>query len=130
MVSIVGATCDFARRFGVKTVGLLGTRFTMQSDYYPKEFEKYGMSLVPPNADEIEYIQLKLFSEIELGIIKEETRTGLLDIISRIRKDDRIEGVILGCTELPLILSQKDMDILCLNTTKIHIDALVERCKD
>lgn len=129
LLSIVTATCDYARTLNVRALCLLGTRFTMTSDYYQDEFDKYNMRLTTPEPGEIERIQHILFKEIELGIIKDRSRNELLDIISRIRKESGVEGVILGCTELPLILSQKDMTIHCINPLQIHVDALVRECK-
>jgi aspartate racemase len=101
----------------------------MTSDYYQEEFDKYNMRLTTPEPDEIERIQHILFKEIELGIIRDRSRSELLAIIRRIRKAAGVEGVILGCTELPLILSQKDMDIACIDPARIHVDALVKECK-
>jgi aspartate racemase len=129
LMSIVTATCEFARTLNVRSLCLLGTRFTMTSDYYQDEFDKYNMRLTTPEPDEIERIQHILFKEIELGIVNDKSRRELLAIISRISKESGVEGVILGCTELPLILSQKDLDITCINPARIHVDALVRECK-
>lgn len=129
LLSIVTATCDFARTLNVRSLCLLGTRFTMTSDYYQEEFDKFGMRLTTPDTDEIELIQRILFKEIELGIIRHESKNQILSIIERIRRDHAVEGVILACTELPLILSQKDLTIQCINPSRIHVDALVRECK-
>jgi aspartate racemase len=129
LLSIVTATCEYARPLNVRTLCLLGTRFTMTSDYYQDEFDKYGTRLVTPEPDEIERIQHILFKEIELGIIREKSKHDLIAIIKRIRKESGVEGVILGCTELPLILSQKDLDIACIDPARIHVDALIRACK-
>jgi aspartate racemase len=129
MVSIVAVTVEYARALGVKSLCLLGTRFTMTSDYYQDEFDKYNIRLTTPEPAEIERIQEILFREIELGVIKEKSRSEIVGIINRIRKSTGVEGVILGCTELPLILSQKDVAIHCINPSRIHIDALVKECR-
>jgi aspartate racemase len=129
LLSIVTATCDYARTLNVRSLCLLGTRFTMTSDYYQEEFDKYNMRLTTPKPDEIERIQHILFKEIELGLIKEKSRAELIAIINRIKKESGVEGVILGCTELPLILSQTDLTIHCINPSQIHVDALVRECK-
>ena len=125
LVSIVGVTVDFARTLNVKSLCLLGTRFTMTSDYYQDEFDKYGIRLTTPDPGEIERIQYILFKEVELGVIKEKSRSEIVGIINRIRKSAGVEGVILGCTELPLILSQKDLAIHCINPSRLHVEALV-----
>jgi aspartate racemase len=129
LVSIVTATCDHARTLNVRSLCLLGTRFTMTSDYYQDEFDKYGIRLTTPEPEEIARIQHILFGEIELGIIRDGSRKELLAVIERIRKAAGVEGVILGCTELPLILSQENMKIHCINPSRIHVDALVREAR-
>jgi aspartate racemase len=125
LLSIVRETCRHVVSLGCKKVGLLGTRFTMQSDYYQKEFTKFGIALPVPNSHEQEYIHSKLFSEIEHGIFREDTRQGLLAIVRRMKEEERIQGVILGCTELPLILAKDEFDIPFFNTSRIHAQSAV-----
>ncbi|MEI6101593.1 MAG: amino acid racemase, partial [Eubacteriales bacterium] len=96
LVSIVEAARKEAEKLGIKKAGLLGTLFTMQSSYYKAEFEKSGMAIVLPNEEEQQYIQNKLFLEIENGVFLKKTRRGLLKIIKRLIRDASIEGVILG----------------------------------
>jgi aspartate racemase len=129
LLSIVGATRDHALRLGVTGLCLLGTAFTMQSDFYQRTFQAAGMDVFVPNKEEIEYIQDRIFSEIEFGIIKPETRAGFLRIIERIEKQRQAQGVILGCTELPLLLKPADFSLHYIDTTAIHIAAIVELCK-
>lgn len=128
LLSIVEATCGKAENLGVKRPGLLGTRFTMQADFFQKPFHERGMAVVVPSADEQQFIHEKLFSEIELGIIKEETREGLLSIVKKMIERDAIDSLILGCTELPLILPERAYGIPFLNTTAIHIESIVRYC--
>jgi aspartate racemase len=127
LVSIVEATRIKAQNIGLKKIGLLGTLFTMQSNFYQTEFDKSKIVLIVPNEEEQQYIQHKLFSEIEHGVFLEETRNGLLKIIQRLITDESIDGVILGCTELPLILTKSEYDIPFLNTTEIHVHRIFER---
>jgi len=130
LVSIVEATRQKAAGLGLKRLGLMGTLFTMQSDFYPRAFAASGMSVVVPSAESQQLIQERLFSEIELGIIKDSTREELLAIARRMVDRDAIEGIILGCTELPLILDQESYDgIPFLNTTAIHVESIVEYCR-
>lgn len=129
LVSIVTATLDATLDMGLRKVGLLGTIFTMDSDFYRDKFEASGVKIVLPNRGEMKYIQNKLFSEIEHGIIKEATKEGLLAIVERLSIEDGIDGVILGCTELPLIIKKKDVSVPCLDTTQIHISRIVETCR-
>jgi len=129
VLSIVEETCRRAKDLGIRRIGLMGTRFTMQSDFYRKRFEAGGMSVVVPNADEIEQIHNRLMSEIERGIIRDTTREELLAIAGRMLDEDSIEALILGCTELPTILDKDEYGgIPFLNTTAIHIEAIVRYC--
>ncbi len=125
LLSIVEETCNYMKKTGIKKVGLLGTQFTMESEFYQKSCNKHNIQVVVPNENEQEYIHNKLMSEIELGNFFDETRQGLLNIIKRMIDDDSIEGVILGCTELPLILTKSELGIPFFNTTKIHVDSII-----
>lgn len=127
LVSIVEATRIEANRLALKKVGLLGTLFTMQSSYYQEELNSNGISVVVPNAEEQQYIQQKLFTEIEHGMFLEDTRKGLLRIVKRMINDSSIDGIILGCTELPLILTKGEYDIPFLNTTEVHAQKILEK---
>ena len=125
VLSIVAETCKKAKALGLKRVGLLGTGFTMKADYYARVFDKEGISVIVPDAGEQEYIHTKIFSELQSLVIKEETQKGLLAIVKRMIDDSRIEGIILGCTELPLILDQDEYGIKFLNTSLIHVESAV-----
>jgi len=127
LVSIVEAARMEAEKQGLKKVGLLGTLFTMQSRYYQTEFERSGIAVAAPNETEQQYIQQKLFSEIERGIFLEDTRNGLLLIVKRLITDELVDGVILGCTELPLILTKGEYGSPFLNTTEIHVQRVFEK---
>lgn len=126
LLSIIEETCKKTDESNIKRVGLLGTKFIMQSDLYKNEMQKYNISVVIPNEDEIKKVHNWIFSELELGIIKDETRKGFLDIIKRMKDEDKIEGLILGCTELPLILKNDEFNIKFLNTTEIHVDSVIK----
>ncbi len=128
LVSIVEATCDAARILGLKRPGLLGTRFTMQGKFYPRVFATAGISLVTPQPGEQTYIHDKYMGELVKGIILPETRQRLLAIVDRLKEQDSIDGVILGGTELPLILGNvTDRGIPFLDTTRIHVQAIAAR---
>lgn len=129
LISIVAATRDKAAGLGLKKVGLLGTSFTMQSNFFAPPFTSRGISVVVPSAGDQEYIHEKLMSEIELGIFTEETRVGLLAVVERMIASDGIDGVILGCTELPLILEKAEFGIPFLNTTAIHVESIAAYCR-
>lgn len=129
LLSIVTATVDKVSQLELKNVGLLGTKFTMQSNFFAPQFSARGISVVVPSIADQDYIHDKLMTEIELGIITDETRKGLLAVIERMIAVDNIDGVILGCTELPLILDKNEFGIPFLNTTAIHVENIVNYCK-
>lgn len=129
LVSIVTATLDAARAAGLRRVGLLGTLFTMQTNFFAPPFAEQGISVVVPAVADQEYIHEKLMSEIERGIIRDETREGLWAVIERMAAREGIDGVILGCTELPLILERSPSGIPLLNTTAIHVESIVNRAR-
>ena len=126
LISIVEATCDEAKRRGLKSVGLLGTQFTMRARFYPEVFEKHGIRVVPPGEEEQAYIHDKYVNKLLRGVFLPSTRVRLREIIAIQAQRDSIEGVILGGTELPLILEDETVaGIPLVNTTQIHVRAAV-----
>jgi aspartate racemase len=128
MLSIIEETRKNAQKRGLKKLGLLGTRFTMESDFFKKPFGDTGMAIVVPEKEDQELIHHRLFSEIELGIIKDSTRNELLSIAKKMIDRHFIDALILGCTELPLILNKDEFGIPFLNTTAIHAASIVSYC--
>jgi len=126
LISIVEATCAAAKTRKLKRLGLFGTRYTMQANFYPKVFSREGIELVVPDLEDQEYIHDKYLNELVPGKFLPETRDGLLAIIDRMKAKIDIDGVILAGTELPLILRDPDhKGIPLLDTTKIHCQAAV-----
>lgn len=130
LISIVNATCTHISNLNIKKVGLLGTKFTMASDFYAKKLDEYSIQTFVPDSEDIDYIQQKLMTEIELGIVKEETKAGIIAIIDKLLTNYTIDGLILGCTELPLIIKQHDIKIHYIDTAKIHIENIVAFCRN
>ena len=129
LISIVETCCNKAKQMGLKKLGLFGTGFTMNNDFYQKTFRKEGLEVVVPDEKDRDIINEKLFSEIELGIFKEETKMLLINIAEKMMNKHHIDSLILGCTEFPLILTEPSyLGIPFLNTTQIHVDAIAERC--
>ncbi|MDD4239762.1 MAG: amino acid racemase [Desulfotomaculaceae bacterium] len=128
LISIVEETSKKAKEMGLQKVGLLGTSFTMRASFFPEVFAGNDISVVAPREEEQDYIQRKLMTEIELGEFHEETRRGLLAIAKRMVDEESIQGLILGCTELPLILTRDQFGIPFLNTTKIHVESAIRYC--
>lgn len=124
--SIVEETVREAEKQGLKKVGLIGTKFTMENDFFKKPFEDRGKEVVVPTEKEQQYIHEKIVAELENGIVNEETKEHYLAIIEDMVKRDGIDGVILGCTELPIIIKEDDLELPQLNTTQIHIDRIIE----
>lgn len=128
LVSIVEATCAEARRHNLKNVGLFGTRFTMQGRFYPDVFTREGIGLTVPSPEEQDYIHDKYVNELIPGKFLPETREGLLAIATRMKNQEGIQGLILGGTELPLILTDNSyLGIPFLDTTQIHVNAILEQ---
>jgi aspartate racemase len=125
LLSIVEEACKSTAAQGLKKVGLLGTAFTMDSSFYQVCFAARGIEVIVPKAEERRYIQQKIFTELEGGLIKPQTRAELIIIINRMARDEAIGAAILGCTELPLILHDGDCAVPLLNTVQIHVQALV-----
>ncbi|WP_010530255.1 aspartate/glutamate racemase family protein [Lentibacillus jeotgali] len=126
MISIVEATYDKADELGLQNVGLLGTKFTMEHDFFKKPFQSGGKKIVAPSEEDQQFIHQRIVDELENGIVKEETKQAFLQIINKMMKQEQLDGLILGCTELPMILKDGDVDIPLLNTTEIHVDKMVE----
>ena len=128
LISIVEAACEAAHALGLSRVGLLGTRFTMQGRFYPEVFSRQGIALSVPTPDDQAFIHDKYMGELVHGVFLPETREQLLAIADRLRKKDGIQGLILGGTELPLILGDvADRGIPFLDTTRIHVERAVAR---
>ena len=127
LLSIVEATADAATAAGLRRLALFGTRFTMRAPMFPDAFARRGLAIVAPNADEQGFIDPKYFDELFVGVIKEETRDALLAIVETMKQRDGIDGLILGGTELSLILREPTAAGLpVLDTTQIHVDAAVD----
>jgi len=126
LISIVEATCDEVTRRGLQTVSLLGTRYTMSGRFYPEVFEKHSVRLVVPSAEEQADIHDRYVNQLIKGVFLPETRARLQEIIATEVARDRVEGVILAGTELPLILKDEAIaGVPLLDTTQVHVKAVV-----
>ena len=126
LVSIVDACRDEARRREFSKLGLLGTMPTMEGDFYHRAFRAAGMELAVPDADDRRYVARKISEELEFGILREDTRVGLASVVRRMRDEEGIQAVVLGCTELPLILNDGVTCVPCLDTINIQVASLIE----
>ena len=127
MVSIVEATRDQASALGLRRLGLLGTGFTMRSHFYQDAFAEKQMEIIVPNAAEQDYIHEKYFGELLKDAFLPETRARFLAIADDIKAREDIEAVILGGTEIPLLLrTEAHNGMQLLDTTRIHVDRLIK----
>jgi aspartate racemase len=126
LISIVEAACERAQALGLKSVGLFGTRYTMQASFYPSVFSRTNVKLVLPNEHEQEYIHEKYLNELLKDFFVPETRERFLAIADEMKARDGIEGLILGGTEIPLLLrADQHNGIQLLDTARIHVDRLI-----
>ncbi len=126
LLHIADPTARAVRSAGMRTIGLLGTRFTMQEDFYKgKLIDDHGLDVVIPNADDIHTVDRVIFEELCLGRIETESKKQYIEIIDRLAKAGA-EGVILGCTEIGLLVKPEDCTLPLFDTTLIHAAAAVE----
>ena len=125
LVSIPKAVCGEAVRRKYKKVGLLGTVFTMEQDYMKKDLRSAGIDVFVPCKEDRELIAKRILEELELGVVKNSTLQEFNAIIDRMRTQYGIESVILGCTELPLLLNNKNAALPCIDSVDIHIRELI-----
>jgi len=125
LVSSIDTTCEEAKRRNLHCLGLLGTAFTLDGSFFKKPFLEDGIEIVVPTESERQFIHCVISDELELGIKKSETLVTFQKIIERMKSECGIEAIILGCTELPLLLNDNVSPLPCLDTMKIHIEALL-----
>ena len=126
LLHIVDVTAQAVTARSFTKVALLGTRFTMEKDFYKGRLrQKHGLEVIVPEEKDREVIHAILYNELCLGEIKEPSRQAFREIIARLETRGA-QGIILGCTEIPLIVSQKDYAIPLFDTTAIHAEAAVD----
>ncbi len=114
---------------GVKRVGLLGVMKTMEGDFYPEILAKHGVETLIPDRADRDYIHERIYDELVMDIFSESTKAGYLDVIEHL-SEAGAEGVILGCTEIPLLIQADEINIPSFATTELHCIAAVERSLD
>lgn len=126
ILHIVDATAEKIKQAGHKKIGLLGTKFTMEEPFYTGRLaEKYQLEVLVPEPEERAFINQVIFKELCLGILQDDSRLRFINIIENLSKRGA-EAVILGCTEIPLLVKQADVSIPLFDTTAIHAEAAVE----
>ena len=130
LISIVEVCADEAQRRGLRLLGLLGTRFTMEAPFYPDVCARRGITVVPPGDAERAWIHDRYVGQLLKGELRDDTRQQFISLVARLRDEDGIDGVILGGTELPLLLATPTIaDVPALDTTALHVAAIVERLR-
>lgn len=126
LLHIVDATAAAVLREGLDVVGLLGTRFTMEEDYYRARLaESFGLAAIVPDEADREFVNRVIYEELCCGMLSSESREVFVEIIGRLT-DRGARGVILGCTEIPLLVTPTDVDVPLFDTGDLHARAAVD----
>jgi len=122
MLSLLDVVGDAILTRGIETVGLLGTRFTMEKGFYQEALARQGITVLVPDEQARAYVNGVIYDELVAGQIRDDSRAGYVAIIHKLAEQGA-EGVILGCTEIPLLVSEKDAGMPLFDTTLIHAEA-------
>lgn len=127
LIHIADATAMAVKGAGVRRPALLATRFTMEQDFYKGRLtDKYGLEPVVPDQAGRDMVHRVIYDELCQGIVSEPSKAAYVDEVARLRRDEKIDGVIMGCTEITMLIGQGDFDIPVFDTTRIHAEAAVE----
>lgn len=127
ILHIADAAADALLKSGIRKAALLGTKYTMTQDFYKERLMEHGIDVAVPNAQEIEEVNRVIYEELCLGIISEDSRANLKNIIARLKEEDGAQAVILGCTEIGLLIRAEDSALPAFDTTLIHARAAVQK---
>jgi len=122
MLSLLDTTAEAIQGRGLSTVGLLGTRFTMEKSFYQDALAGHGISTLVPDAGDRAYVNRVIYDELVAGQIRDESRAGYLAIIRKLAEQGA-QGIVLGCTEIPLLVDEASAGIPLFDTTQIHAEA-------
>ncbi|WP_136466534.1 aspartate/glutamate racemase family protein [Flagellimonas onchidii] len=123
---IVNATGEAIQQKGLKKVALLGTKFTMEKDFYTKILEdQFGLEILVPNDEDMDVLQDIIYNQLVQGVFTSEAKETCIKIIKKL-KEQGAEGAILGCTELPILIPAEEVDIPTFDTAKIHAQKAVD----
>ena len=126
LISIPKSVAEEIVKKGYKKVGLLGTIFTMEQDYMKKDLIKAGIEVCIPEKSDRELVAKRIYEELEVGIVQDTTLKEFTSIIEKMKKEQGIQAVILGCTELPLLLNKGNCPVDYLDSVDIHLQKLIE----
>jgi len=126
LIHIADATAVAVKGAGVSRPALLATRFTMEQDFYKGRLaRKYGLQPVVPDQAGRDMVHRVIYDELCQGIVKPESHAAYVEEVGRLRRDENIDGVIMGCTEITMLIGQADFDIPVFDTTRLHAEAAV-----
>lgn len=125
LLHIADATAQVLQRQGIACVGLLGTRFTMEQAFYIERLQRHGIEVVVPTEPKRERVHTVIYQELCLGVVKAEAKADYLAIIEALAERGA-QGVILGCTEIGLLVQQADTPVPLFDTTEIHAEQAVQ----
>ncbi|MGY3327498.1 aspartate racemase [Mesorhizobium sp. USDA 4775] len=127
LIHIADATAAAIKRTGMQRPALLATRFTMEQDFYKGRLaDKYGLSPVVPDAAGRDMVHRVIYDELCQGIVTEASKAAYIEEAERLRRDEAADSIIMGCTEITMLIGQDDFDIPVFDTTRIHAEAAVE----
>jgi aspartate racemase len=129
LIHIAEVTAKEIKKQRLQTVALLGTKYTMQLDFYKNKLAAQGIAVIIPDEDEIEMINTAIYTEMGKGVFLPATKQKFVTIINKLTVHGA-EGIILGCTEIPILIKQEDCRVPVFDTTRIHADAAVEFALD
>lgn len=125
IIHIADATAKVIKDKGIQKVGLLGTKYTMEKDFYKSILSKYGIETIIPEPQDREIIHRIIYKELARGIFSKESKQIYLNVMKKLNKKGA-EGMVLGCTEIPLLISSEDTSLMLFNTTEIHAKKAME----
>jgi aspartate racemase len=128
LINVIDETAKAIRLKNITNIGLLGTKFTMEEDFYTNKLKyDYNLNPIVPEDKDRKYIHEAIYNQFAKGIFLDKTKQGFLRIIKNLQERGA-EGIILGCTEIPLLIKQEDVNIPLFDTLKIHLKSAVDYC--
>lgn len=128
IINVIDETAKVIKTKNISKIGLLGTKFTMEGEFYTKKLKNiYNLNPITPLEKERDYIHKAIYNQLAKGLLLEKTKLKFLEIIENL-KERGSEGIILGCTEIPLLIKEEDADIPLFNTLEIHLKSAVDFC--
>lgn len=126
LINVIDATAESVKKNKIISVGLIGTKFTIEGDFYKKRLsEKHGLKVLTPNKKDMELINNVIYNELAKGVINPESKKKFIRIVNELISNGA-EGIILGCTELPILINQEEVKAPLFDTLRIHMMAAVK----